>query len=190
MPFEFKPVDAIEDVVLVEPRRFGDERGWFMETYKETPFREAGIDHDFVQDNHSLSRQEGVVRGLHYQCQPTEQGKLLRCTRGRIYDVAVDIRQGSPTYKEWFSVELAGDEPRQIWLPPGFAHGFCTLTGDVEVQYKVTKEYDPDLDSGFAWDDPEIGVDWPVDDPILSEKDQEAPPFSECDADFHYGDLQ
>jgi dTDP-4-dehydrorhamnose 3,5-epimerase len=190
MPFEFKPVDAVEDVILIEPQQFADDRGWFMETYKETPFREAGIDFAFVQDNHSLSRQEGVVRGLHYQRRPAAQGKLKRCIRGRILDVAVDIREGSPTYKEWVAFELSAENARQVWIPPGFANGFCTLTDDAEVAYKVTAEYDPELDSGFAWDDPEIGVDWPVDDPILSEKDQEAPPLAECDANFTYGDFQ
>lgn len=190
MPFEFKRLDEIPEVILIEPRQFGDDRGWFMETYKESDFVEAGIDQAFVQDNHSLSGEEGVIRGLHYQRQPKAQGKLVRCTRGKILDVAVDIREGSPTYKRWVAVELSAENARQLWVPPGFAHGFCTLTEDCEVVYKVTAEYDPELDSGFQWDDPEIGVDWPVDDPVLSEKDEMAPPFAECDANFSYeGDV-
>lgn len=189
MPFEFQAIEGIEDVVLVEPQRFEDGRGWFMETYKRSPFVDAGIDAEFVQDNHSLTRDKGIIRGLHYQRQPKPQGKLVRCTRGRIYDVAVDLRQGSPTYKEWVSVELSPDDGRQIWVPPGFAHGFCSLAADTEVAYKVTEEWDPDLDSGFAWDDPEVGVEWPVSDPILSEKDQKAPSFADCDAEFTYGEV-
>lgn len=186
LPFEFKRIEALPDLILVEARQFADERGWFMETYKKTPFADAGIEATFVQDNHSLSRRKGTLRGLHYQNPPKAQGKLVRCIRGRIFDVAVDIREGSPHYADWFGIELGADGGCQLWVPPGFAHGFCTLEPDTEVQYKVTAEYDPELDSGFAWDDPEIGIDWPIESPVLNNQDREVPVLSDSDADFEY----
>lgn len=186
MPFDFKQLEEIPNLVLVEPVQFGDDRGWFMETYKQSAFEEVGIDAEFLQDNHSLSVHEGTIRGLHYQREPKPQGKLVRCVRGSLLDVAVDIREGSPTYKEWASVELSAENARQLWVPPGFAHGFCSLEPHTEICYKVTEEWDEELDSGFAWDDPEIGVDWPVDDPVLSQRDETAPSFADCDANFTY----
>ena len=139
MPFNFVKLE-IPEVILVEPVAFSDERGFFMETYKASEFKRDGIDYDFLQDNHSRSKR-GVLRGLHYQLKPAEQGKLVRCIRGRIQDVAVDIRKGSPTYGRWVAVELSEDNKKMLWIPPGFLHGFVALEDDNEIIYKVTKEY-------------------------------------------------
>lgn len=174
----------IEDVLIIEPRVFGDHRGWFTETYSKTKFQELGIDIDFVQDNHSMSAQKGTLRGLHFQTDPKSQTKLIRCTKGKILDVAVDLRRGSPTYKKWISVELTEENKRQMLVPRGFAHGFLTLTDDVEVQYKVDEYYAPECDRSIRFDDPEIGVEWGIEDPILSEKDLSAPLLKESDVDF------
>lgn len=178
----------IDDVILVEPKRFGDHRGFFSETFHAERYAEAGIAGPFVQDNHSLSREVGVLRGLHYQTEPSAQGKLVRCTAGRILDVAVDIRHGSPTYGKWVSAELTADNGHQLWVPVGFAHGFVTLEPDTEVQYKVTGYYDPKADGGLAWDDPAIGVDWGLGDraPVLSDKDTKHPALSELPEYFTY----
>jgi len=172
---------AISDVILVEPKRFGDHRGFFSETFHAERYEEGGIAGPFVQDNHSLSREVGVLRGLHFQTDPSPQGKLVRCTAGSILDVAVDIRKGSPTFGQWVSAELTADNGHQLWVPVGFAHGFVTLEPDTEVQYKVTGYYDPNADAGLAWDDPAIGVDWGLDDkaPILSDKDTKHPTLAE-----------
>ena len=176
----------IEDVLIIEPKVFGDYRGWFTETYSKEKFRELGIDIDFIQDNHSLSAQKGTLRGLHFQLNPKAQTKLVRCTKGKILDVAVDIREGSPTYKKWVAVELSEENKKQLLVPKGFAHGFITLTENVEVQYKVDEYYSPENDRSIRFDDPEIGVDWGIENPILSDKDLNAPMLSESDANFKY----
>lgn len=175
---------GIEGLVVIEPDCHGDHRGWFMETYSKPKFEALGITCEFVQDNQSYSAQKGTLRGLHFQKKPMAQSKLLRCTRGKILDVAVDIRKDSPTYKKWYAVELSAENKKQFFMPRGMAHGFVTLTDDVEVQYKVDAVYAPDCDRSIRFDDPEIGVDWGVTEPILSEKDLKAPLLAESDADF------
>jgi dTDP-4-dehydrorhamnose reductase/dTDP-4-dehydrorhamnose 3,5-epimerase len=174
----------IDDVLILEPRVFGDHRGWFTETYSKTKFQELGIDIEFVQDNHSMSAQKGTLRGLHFQTNPKAQTKLVRCTKGKILDVAVDLRKGSSTYKQWVGVELSEENKKQLLIPKGFAHGFLTLTDDVEVQYKVDEYYAPECDRSIRFDDSEIGVDWGTEDPILSEKDLNAPLLKDSDVDF------
>jgi dTDP-4-dehydrorhamnose reductase/dTDP-4-dehydrorhamnose 3,5-epimerase len=174
----------IDDILILEPRVFGDHRGWFTETYSKTKFQELGIDIEFVQDNHSMSAQKGILRGLHFQTNPKAQTKLVRCTKGKILDVAVDLRKGSSTYKKWVGVELSEDNKKQLLIPKGFAHGFLTLTDNVEVQYKVDEYYAPECDRSIRFDDPEIGVDWEIEDPILSEKDSKAPLLKDSDVDF------
>ena len=176
----------IEDVLIIEPKVFGDHRGWFTETYSKEKFKELGIDIDFIQDNHSLSAQKGTLRGLHFQLNPKAQTKLVRCTKGKILDVAVDIRDGSPTYKKWVAVELTEENKKQLLIPKGFAHGFLTLTDDVEVQYKVDEYYSPENDRSIRYDDPEIGVAWGIEAPILSEKDLNAPLLKDCSINFKY----
>ena len=165
----------LKDVYIVEPRVFGDHRGWFMESYSKATFLKAGIDCDFVQDNQSFSAQKGTLRGLHYQLNPKCQAKIVRCTKGAILDVAVDIRKGSPMYKKWVAVELSAENKRQLFIPRGFAHGFVTLTDDVEVQYKADNYYAPECDGNIRYDDPDIGVNWGSGEFILSEKDKNAP---------------
>ncbi|MEA3189444.1 MAG: dTDP-4-dehydrorhamnose 3,5-epimerase [Thermoplasmata archaeon] len=187
MPFTFTPDPDLKPVVLVEPRAFGDNRGWFMETYKRSDFERAGILGDFRQDNHSLSKGKGILRGLHFQNDPKAQGKLVRVGRGAIWDVVVDLRKGSPTYRRWKAFELTADNRRILWVPPGFGHGFCTLSDEAEVIYKTTNEYDAALDRSVRWDDPDLGVQWPVKDPILSEKDLKAPPLAKSDVNFQAG---
>ncbi|MEG0382864.1 MAG: dTDP-4-dehydrorhamnose 3,5-epimerase, partial [Christensenella sp.] len=161
---------GIDGLVVVEMDCFGDNRGWFMETYSKPKFEAMGITCEFVQDNQSYSAQKGTLRGLHFQTNPMAQSKLLRCTRGRILDVAVDIRKNSPTYKKWYAVELTAENKKQFFMPKGMAHGFVTLSDDVEVQYKVDAVYAPQCDRSIRFDDPEIGVDWGIANPILSEK--------------------
>jgi dTDP-4-dehydrorhamnose 3,5-epimerase len=176
-------------VKVIEPKVFGDHRGWFMETYNEQIFKEAGIDLNFVQDNQSFSAAKGTLRGLHYQLNPKAQTKLVRCTRGVIYDVAVDIRKGSPTFGKWFGVELSEENKKQLFIPKGFAHGFMTLAEDVEVQYKVDELYAPECDRGIIWNDPAIGIEWPIDiQPVLSAKDEKAPFLKDADNNFVYGE--
>ncbi|MGH0423504.1 dTDP-4-dehydrorhamnose 3,5-epimerase [Bacillus pretiosus] len=176
-------------VKVIEPKVFGDHRGWFMETYSDKEMKEAGIDLQFVQDNQSFSATKGTLRGLHYQLNPKAQTKLVRCTRGSIFDVAVDIRKGSPTYGQWFGIELSAENKKQLLVPKGFAHGFMTLTNDVEVQYKVDELYAPECDRGIVWNDAEIGVEWPMEiRPVLSEKDEKAPSLKEAENNFVYGE--
>ena len=170
---------ALAGVRILEPQVFGDARGWFMESWSKKKMEDAGITVDFVQDNHSFSAQKGTLRGLHYQLNPMAQAKLLRVSRGAIFDVAVDIRRGSPTYAKWVGVELTAENARQLFIPRGFAHGFITLTDDVEVQYKADNFYAPTCDGNIRWDDPEIGVAWPLAPVVLSEKDAKAPLLSE-----------
>jgi dTDP-4-dehydrorhamnose 3,5-epimerase len=174
MGFRRLPTE-LDDVVLIEPEVHGDERGFFVETFRESEMADLGIDVHFVQDNHSRS-QGGVLRGLHMQ---RGQAKLVRCPRGRIFDVAVDLRPDSPTFSRWEGHELDGERHRQLFVPPGFGHGFCVLSDEADVLYRVSTYYDPDLESGLAWDDPEIGIDWPISDPVLSDRDRNAPKLAE-----------
>jgi dTDP-4-dehydrorhamnose 3,5-epimerase len=172
-------------VKIIEPSVFGDHRGWFMETFSDEWFNKAGMTIDFVQDNHSFSASKGTLRGLHYQLNPKAQAKLVRCTKGAIFDVAVDIRKGSHTFGKWFGTRISSDNKKQLFIPKGFAHGFITLTDRVEVQYKVDEIYAPEYDRGIIWNDPAIGIDWPKDlTPILSEKDQSSPLLAEAENNF------
>lgn len=166
---------ALKDVYIIEPKVFGDHRGWFMESWSEEKLADAGIKGIFVQDNHSFSAQKGTLRGLHYQLEPKAQAKIVRCTKGEILDVAVDLRQGSAMYKQWVAVKLTAENKKQLYIPRGFAHGFLTLTDDVEVQYKADNYYAPAYDGNIRYDDPEIGIDWGCGTFILSEKDEKAP---------------
>lgn len=184
MPFQFIPDKQIPDVILVEPRAFGDARGWFMETYKRSDFERHGIPSEFRQDNHSRSTGVGVLRGLHYQLDPMAQGKLVRCVQGEIFDVAVDVRKGSPTYSHHVAVRLSAENRRILWVPEGFAHGFVTLTEEVEVVYKATNEYSPAHDRAIRWDDPDLAIPWPVASPTLSDKDAKAPLLREAGETF------
>jgi len=176
----------IEGVYIIQPKVFGDDRGWFMETYSKQKVLEQGIDIVFIQDNHSFSATKGTLRGLHFQINPMAQTKLVRCTRGSIYDVAIDIREGSPTYKRWIAVELSEENKRQLFISKGFAHGFLTLTDNVEVQYKVDEYYSAEHDRSVRYDDQEIGIDWPIENPILSNKDLEAPLLRDSDHNFRF----
>ena len=170
---------AIPDVRIVEPRVFTDERGHFLESWNARAFRAAGIDAEFVQDNHSRSRR-GVLRGLHYQVRQP-QGKLVRVVAGAVFDVAVDLRASSPTFARSVGITLTADEPRMLWVPPGFAHGFCVLSEVADLVYKCTALYEPQNDRSIAWNDPAIGIDWPVgDDPIVSAKDAAAPTLADA----------
>ena len=178
MPFEFIP-QKIKDVILVIPKVFGDNRGFFMESYKKTDFFANGIRVEFNQDNHSKSSAR-VLRGLHYQLPPFGQAKLVRCSRGRIYDVAVDIRPDSPTFKQYVKVELSEENKQILFIPEGFAHGFVVLSEEAELLYKASGEYNPQADSGLYWADEDIAIDWGIDfEPILSEKDMKQPRLKE-----------
>lgn len=170
---------ALSGVVVVEPRVFGDQRGFFMETYHRQRFAEGGIDCEFVQDNHSRSG-AGTLRGLHYQLK-RPQGKLVRAVRGSVWDVAVDLRRRSPTFGRWLGVELSEENRRQIYVPPGFAHGFCVLEAPAEVVYKCTDFYDQADERVLLWNDPQIGIDWPLTNPVLSPKDAVGKPLAEAD---------
>jgi dTDP-4-dehydrorhamnose 3,5-epimerase len=174
----------IEGVLIIEPDVFGDSRGWFFESYSEQKLKDAGIEADFVQDNHSFSATKGTLRGLHFQNAPHAQSKLIRCTRGVVLDVAVDLRKDSATYMEWVSIELSAENKKQFFIPKGFAHGFLTLTDDVEFQYKVDDYYDKETDRSICFNDPEIAVDWEYDQPLLSDKDSNAPFLKDSDANF------
>ena len=179
MPFQFTKT-RIPDVIIVKPKVFEDERGYFMETYKKRDFEEAGITAGFVQDNHSYSK-KNVLRGLHFQRPPHAQAKLVRCTRGAVYDVAVDIRRSSPTYGQWVAVILSETNKWMLYVPRGFAHGFLTLTGEAEVQYKVDNYYAPQAESGITWSDPDLAIPWPTDNPALSEKDKKWPTLKQLE---------
>lgn len=176
----------IKNVYIIEPKVFGDHRGWFMETYSYEKLSEHGINMNFIQDNHSFSGNKGTLRGLHFQKNPKSQTKFVRCTKGKILDVAVDIREGSPTYKKWVAVELSEENKKQLLVPKGFAYGFVTLTENVEVQYKVDEYYSPENDRSIRFDDPEIGVAWGIENPVLSEKDLKAPLLKDSDHNFKY----
>ena len=171
MPFEFEP-QKIKDVILVKPKVFGDNRGFFLESYKKSDFFDNGISVEFNQDNHSRSSAK-VLRGLHFQKAPHGQAKLVRCSRGRIYDVAVDIRKDSATFGQYVKVELSEENKHMLFIPEGFAHGFVVLSEEAELLYKASGEYCPDADSGIIWNDKDINIDWEIDfEPILSEKDK------------------
>ena len=184
---QFEPL-ALPEIVLITPKRFGDHRGYFSETFRTDLFHAHVGKYDFVQDNQSLSAEVGTIRGLHFQLDPRAQGKLVRCIAGSILDVAVDIRKGSPTYGKSVSAELSAENGCQLWIPPGFAHGFCTLEPDCLVSYKVTDYYSPAHDRGLLWNDPEIGISWPVgpDKAMLSAKDQVQPRLAELETNFVY----
>lgn len=179
---------AIADVVKITPQRFGDNRGYFSEVFKERWFRETIADVGFVQDNQSLSAQVGTVRGLHFQRPPFAQGKLVRCIAGAIFDVAVDIRVGSPSYGKWVGATLSAENGEQLWIPAGFAHGFATLKPDTILHYKVTAPYSAPDDRGLLWNDPEIGIVWPIemDGAVLSDKDKLQPRLAELEPCFTY----
>lgn len=172
----FEP-QSIPDVILITPRKFGDRRGYFMETFRQSLFAEKAGDWTFVQDNQSRSADVGTVRGLHFQLPPKAQGKLVRCVAGALLDVAVDIRHGSPTYGQHVVAELSAENARQLWVPPGFAHGFVTRLPDSEIAYKVTDYYSPEHERGVLWNDPALGIDWGLAEgvAILSEKDRILP---------------
>ena len=184
MPFHFTTLE-IPDVILVEPTMVEDPRGSFVEMYKRSEFLRAGITDVFVQDNYSRSVQR-VLRGLHYQKHPKAQGKLLTVLTGEIFDVAVDIRKGSPTFGRWISVTLSAENRRMLYVPAGFAHGYCVLSENADVIYKVSAEYAPDLDYGIVWNDPDLRIAWPISHPLLSTKDTRLPPLREVCADFMY----
>jgi len=177
---------GLDGVLEIRPRRFADDRGFFSEVWNQAAFAEAGIDLDFVQDNHSLSRGVGVLRGLHFQVPPFAQAKLIRVTRGAIFDVAVDIRSGSPSFRQWVGARVSAAEWNQLLIPVGFAHGFLTLEPDTEVQYKVSAPYSRDHDRAIRFDDPAIGVEWPMEREalVLSDKDRAAPLLAELDTGF------
>ncbi len=178
MPFVFEKTD-LEDVILVKPQVFGDNRGFFMESYKKSDFYKNGIEVEFNQDNHSCSS-KNVLRGLHYQIPPYAQAKLVRCSKGRIYDVAVDIRPNSKTFGKYVKVELSEDNKHMLFIPEGFAHGFVVLSDSAELLYKATGEYNPGADRGVLWSDEDINIDWGIDfEPILSKKDENQPKLSQ-----------
>lgn len=179
----------MSSVQLVRPNRHGDARGWFTEVYSEPAFAALGISCHFVQDNHSLSQPRFTLRGLHFQVPPHAQDKLVRCIRGTIFDVAVDVRRGSPTYGRWVGAELSAANGHQLFIPVGFAHGFVTLEEDCEVTYKCSDTYAPECDGGICWDDPEIAIAWPIPAgtlPELSAKDMVQPPLTNFDSPFAY----
>ena len=173
-------------LLIVTPKVWRDSRGFFLESYNRKLFLENGMDHAFIQDNHARSGPAGVLRGLHFQAPPAAQAKLVWCTRGAVFDVAVDIRKGSPTFGEWVGVKLSADNFKRLMIPKGFAHGYATLTEDAEFQYKVDAYYAPDHDAGIIWNDPDIGVEWPASDPVLSEKDKTLPRLAEFDSPFTF----
>lgn len=175
---------GLKDAYILEPKVFGDNRGWFMESWSQKTMEEAGLFYNFVQDNHSFSAQKGTLRGLHFQKGAAAQAKLVRCVRGAIADIIVDMRKSSPTYKQWVRVELSEENKRQLFVPRGFLHGFVTLTDNVEFLYKVDNLYDAQADRNIIWNDPELGIDWGIEHPVLSEKDKRAPRLCESDIDF------
>lgn len=177
---------SLPGVLIITPARHGDARGFFSESWNRKTLTEAGVElPEFVQDNHSLSAAVGTLRGLHFQAPPHAQGKLVRCGRGRLFDVAVDIRKGSPTYGQWVGEELSFENGRQLWIPAGFLHGFVTREPDTEVVYKCTDHYSPECDGSVAWDS--VGIDWGLDGaPMLSAKDQQAPPLDQFESPFTY----
>ena len=185
-----KRIDTrLEGVCIIEPDVHGDQRGYFMETYSTSAFAQLGITTTFVQDNQSFSSQKGILRGIHFQNAPMAQAKLVRVVSGAVMDVAVDLRKGSPTYRQWISVELSADNQRMLYIPRGFGHGFVTLTENVLFCYKVDNLYSRECDRGIRFDDPAIGVDWGISQPILSQKDTSSPLLADSDCNFVYGDI-
>lgn len=184
MPFQFVET-PIPDLMMVMPRVFADDRGFFMESYKASDFISTGIKEQFVQDNHSRS-QKNVIRGLHFQRSPHRQGKLVRCISGTVWDVAVDLRRNSSTYGKWYGIELSDENKTMLYLPPGFAHGFAVLSETAEFVYKVTAEYAPESDGGIAWNDPTLGIQWPIapEDALVSEKDNQLPTLKELEEPY------
>lgn len=185
---EFVPFPELPDVLLIKPHRFEDSRGYLCESYNQRAYESGGVFAQFVQDNYSRSTQRGTLRGLHFQLPPHAQDKLVRCVRGSIFDVAVDIRSGSPTFGKWVAEKLTGDNTWQMYIPAGFAHGFLTLESDTEVAYKLSGHYDGPSAKSIRFDDPHIGIDWPIsaDELILSDKDLGASPLSELSSSFTY----
>jgi dTDP-4-dehydrorhamnose 3,5-epimerase len=179
MPFSFNFL-SIPEVILIEPKVFPDDRGYFLETFKSSDFLLNNISNKFVQDNLSFSK-KNVIRGMHFQKKPKEQGKLVSVVKGRVLDVAVDIRKESPTFMKWIAVELNDRQNAMLYIPEGFAHGFLSLSEEVYLLYKCTNEYDPITDSGIRWNDPDIGIAWPVNNPVVSEKDQRLPYLKQLD---------
>ncbi|MFA6524261.1 MAG: dTDP-4-dehydrorhamnose 3,5-epimerase [Candidatus Paceibacterota bacterium] len=174
----------IKDVLIIEPDISEDNRGWFFESYNKKKLKDIGIDIDFIQDNHSFSAINGTLRGLHFQNNPYAQSKLVSCVKGAVLDIAVDLRKNSTTYKKWVSVELTEKNKKQLFIPKGFAHGFLTLTDNVEFEYKVDNYYNKQTERIIRFDDPEIGINWENNNPILSEKDRSAPYLKDCDISF------
>ena len=182
-------IDLRDLLSLIIPQRFSDRRGFFAETYTRQKYLQMGIDVEFVQDNHSLSRDVGTLRGLHFQAPHHAQGKLVRCGRGAFFDVAVDIRRGSPTYGQWVGYELSAENGHQLYVPIGFAHGFVTLEPDSEIVYKCSNYYAPEAEGAMRWDDPDIGIEWPLTGyPILNEKDAKAPLLKDFESPFIFGE--
>jgi dTDP-4-dehydrorhamnose 3,5-epimerase len=177
---------SIAELKIIEPAVFGDNRGWFYESYSYEKLKELGIDTVFVQDNRSYSKEKGTLRGIHFQKTPWAQTKLICCTRGKILDVAIDLRKNSPTYLKWFSTELNEDNKRFLYIPKGFGHGFVTLSEDVEVLYKVDEYYNAENDRSIRFDDEQMGIEWGIENPILSKKDSGAPLLQDSDVDFVY----
>lgn len=184
MPFAFTPT-KIADVIVIEPRVFPDARGFFMETYKHSEFAEHGISAHFTQSNQSRS-ERGILRGLHFQKPPKAQGKLVRALSGAIFDVAVDLRRGAPSYGQWVGVELSAENKKMLYVPPGFAHGFSVVSDLADILYLTTDEYAPALESGIAWNDPDLNIAWPVSSPQLSERDRKWPRLRDADSGFVY----
>ena len=176
----------LDGVVILEPQVFGDNRGFFMESWSRRKMEEAGLFYDFVQDNHSSSTAKGTLRGIHFQKGEWCQAKLVRCTRGAVLDVAVDLRKSSPTYKKWVGVELSEENKKQLLIPRGFGHGFVTLTDHVEFMYKADNYYAPQADAGIGGNEPTIGVDWGIEEPILSEKDKKNPWFADIEDELEF----
>jgi dTDP-4-dehydrorhamnose 3,5-epimerase len=184
MPFTFTPT-GIADVIVIEPRVFPDERGFFMETYKHSEFAAHGIREMFVQGNQSHSERD-ILRGLHFQKRPKAQGKLVRAIAGTIFDVAVDLRQGAPSYGQWVSMELSAENKKMLYAPAGFAHGFCVVSAEADILYMTSDEYAPALESGIAWDDPDLKIAWPVASPQLSPRDRQWSRLREADTGFDH----
>lgn len=176
----------LKDVYILDPQVFGDHRGWFMESWSEREMEAQGLHYNFVQDNHSYSAQKGTLRGIHFQKGNAAQAKLVRCIKGAVLDVAVDLRRGSPTYKKWVSVELSAENKRQLLIPRGFGHGFATLTDDVEFLYKADNFYAPETERCILWNDPDLAIDWKLQNPIIHPRDAEAIKLCNIDANFYY----
>lgn len=185
MSFKFERVKEIPELVIIEPSVYKDKRGFFLETYSYRDFSTFGIETQFVQDNHSRSV-KGVLRGLHYQLAPMAQSKLIRCIRGEIFDVAVDIRVGAPTFGKWFGTILSEENRKILYIPQGFAHGFVVLSDIAEVAYKVNNLYSSEHERGIIWNDPHIKIQWPVSNPILSKRDRELPSLKDAEINFSY----